>query len=203
VVNKTIFESLISKDHENQTNFIPFIRAFKSSKKLELWIKGDSTFKLFKTYDICYYSGNMGPKLKQGDLQSPEGFYFVKPKQLNPNSRFHLSFNIGYPNEFDRFHKRTGSAIMIHGSCVSIGCYAMTDSKIEEIYTLADAAFRNGQPFFQVHIFPFTMTDLNVKNHRFFKWYEFWKNLKPGFDYFEKYHLVPDVLVKNGKYHFQ
>lgn len=190
-----------------------FIRIFKASKELEIWIQeqthtggkttGRKTYRHFRTYKICDFSGSLGPKLKRGDHQSPEGFYFVKPNQLNPWSQFHLSFNIGYPNAYDRFHKRTGSAIMIHGSCVSIGCYAMTDEKIEEIYALADAALRNGQQFFRVHIFPFRMEKKNINAHRKSKWMGFWQNLKAGYDYFEQHKCPPNVVVKNGQYAFE
>ena len=112
-----------------------FIRIFKKSRELEVWVEGnDAQFHLFETYPICTFSGDLGPKLKQGDMQSPEGFYFVRPGSLNPWSKFHLSFNLGYPNTYERLLKRTGSALMVHGDCVSIGCYAMTDEGIEEIY---------------------------------------------------------------------
>ena len=104
-----------------------FIRIFKEESELEIWLEGDDAFELLRTYPVCYFSGHLGPKLREGDRQSPEGFYFVKPAQMNPNSRYHLAFNIGYPNAYDRAHGRTGSAIMVHGDCVSIGCYAMTD----------------------------------------------------------------------------
>lgn len=177
-----------------------FIRIFKQSDELEVWVKNSEHFDLFKTYKICYFSGRLGPKIRVGDLQSPEGFYFVKPRQLNPSSRFHLSFNIGYPNAYDRAYGRTGSALMVHGNCVSIGCYAMTDKKIEEIYTIADEALRNGQPFFRVHIFPFRMTDRNMKKHEGSKWYDFWKNLKEGYDMFEAEKKPPNVTVKNKRY---
>jgi murein L,D-transpeptidase YafK len=180
-----------------------FIRIFKASKELEIWVQAQKTYRQFRTYKICYFSGEPGPKLKRGDNQSPEGFYFVKPNQLNPWSQFHLSFNIGYPNTYDRFHKRTGSAIMIHGSCVSVGCYAMTDEKVEEIYTLADAALRNGQRFFRVHIFPFRMTKENIKAHQRSKWIGFWQNLKVGYDYFEKNKRPPNVVVRSGQYVFE
>jgi murein L,D-transpeptidase YafK len=122
---------------------------------------------------------------------------------MNPLSNYHLSFNLGYPNSYDRLHGRTGSALMVHGSCVSIGCYAMTDKGIEEIFTLADAALCNGQPFFRVHIFPFPMTEENMRKHVNSKWYEFWKNLKEGYDFFEEGgHNPPNVEVKNKQYVF-
>ncbi|PLX76608.1 MAG: 2-dehydro-3-deoxyphosphooctonate aldolase [Desulfuromonas sp.] len=180
-----------------------YIRIFKESSELELWVEKNDIFKLFKTYPICYYSGDLGPKLREGDNQSPEGFYFVTPRQLNPYSTFYLSFNIGYPNVYDRSQGRTGSAIMVHGDCVSIGCYAMTDEQIEEIYTIIDAALRNGQPFFRVHIFPFRMTEENMARHEESKWFSFWQNLKKGYDFFSESKRPPNVVVLNGNYSFE
>lgn len=179
-----------------------FMRIFKEEATLEVWVKGDSQYVLLRSYDICYFSGKLGPKLKVGDCQSPEGFYAVGPRQMNPASQFHLSFNLGYPNRYDRAHKRTGSALMVHGNCVSIGCYAMTDSKIEEIYALADAALRNGQSFFRVHVFPFRMSAQRLEQARNSKWHGFWENLKEGYDWFERSHLPPNVVVRNKAYAF-
>lgn len=179
-----------------------FIRIFKAEKLLEIWVKSGSEYKLFKTYWVCYFSGGLGTKKKEGDGKSPEGFYFVKPSQLNPWSSFFLSFNIGYPNRFDRANGYTGGFIMIHGNCVSIGCYAMTDKRIKEIYTIIHKAFENGQPFFRIHIFPFKMTDKNMGKYRNKKWTEFWRNLKEGYDYFKEYKTPPDVTVRNKKYIF-
>ncbi len=179
-----------------------FIRIFKESREFEVWVAAGGTFKLFKTYDICSYSGDPGPKLCTGDGQSPEGFYYVTPERMNPVSHFHLSFNLGFPNAYDRAHGRTGSALMVHGNCVSIGCYAMTDPVIEEIFTLADAAFRGGQPFFRVHIFPFRMTDGNMTAQRQSPWAGFWANLKEGYGWFEQNHRPPNVTVAGGRYIF-
>jgi len=181
-----------------------FIRIFKESMELEVWVKSGNKFILFKTYEICTYgSGSLGPKTKRGDGQAPEGFYFVTPQRLNPVSDFHLSFNLGYPNKYDRIHKRTGGNLMVHGSCVSIGCYAMTNAGIEEIYAIADAAFRNGQSFFRVHIFPFKMNKSNIEKQKESKWIEFWNNLKEGYDFFEKNKIPPNVEVVNRKYIFE
>lgn len=179
-----------------------FIRIFKQSKKLEVWVKNGEKFQLFKTYKICTFSGGLGPKKKTGDRKSPEGFYYVKPNQLNPWSSFHLSFNIGYPNSYDRAQGFTGSALMVHGSCVSIGCYAMGDDNIEEIWTIITKAFESGQSFFRIHIFPFKMTEENVEAKRRNKNYDFWVNLKTGYDYFENHGYPPNVEVKNKKYVF-
>ncbi len=177
-----------------------FIRIFKQESILEVWLYIDSKYLHFKNYKICAFSGNLGPKLKEGDRQAPEGFYKVKKNQLNPNSKFHLSFNLGYPNRYDRVHKRTGSYLMVHGNCLSIGCYAMTDDKIEEIYALVEGALNSGQKFVQVHAYPFKMTKENMALYSNNKWYEFWENLKDGYDYFESEKLPPSIKVKNKKY---
>ncbi|MBT7067998.1 MAG: murein L,D-transpeptidase [Verrucomicrobia bacterium] len=180
-----------------------FIRIFKEERELELWIKEKEAFQLFRTYTIVGMSGRLGPKLREGDRQAPEGCYFVTPSRMNPNSRFHLSFNLGYPNAYDRAHGRTGSALMVHGNRVSIGCFAMTDTKIEEIYCLADAALRNGQSFFRVHSFPFRMTKANMARHSTSEWDTFWKNLKTGYDSFEATKQPPNALTRNRKYVFE
>ncbi|PHS31764.1 MAG: 2-dehydro-3-deoxyphosphooctonate aldolase [Sulfurovum sp.] len=177
-----------------------FIRIFKEESTLEVWIRSQSDYVLLKLYTICAYSGELGPKLKEGDRQSPEGFYKVKKHHLNPHSKFHLSFNLGYPNRYDRAHQRTGSFLMIHGNCVSIGCYAMTDEKIEEIYTLVEEALNKGQKYVQVHAFPFRMTDENMALYSEHHWYDFWVNLKDGYDYFEAEKLPPLIKVKNKSY---
>ncbi len=180
-----------------------FIRIFKEPGVLEVWIKSnDGGFVNFKNYDICTFSGTLGPKLRQGDNQSPEGFYFVNAARLNPWSRFHLSFNLGYPNKYDRLHGRTGSALMVHGNCVSIGCYAMTDAYINEIYALSSAALESGQPFFRVHSFPFKLDSETLSKYSSSQWYLFWLNLKEGYDYFNEHGRPPDVDVSNGKYVF-
>lgn len=184
-----------------------FIRAYKEELVLELFVKNRESgkFDRFRSYPIAASSGLLGPKLAEGDGQVPEGFYHVPPAMLNPKSKFHLAFNIGYPNAFDRAHKRGGSFIMIHGNRVSIGCLAMTDPKIEEIYTLCAAALANGQPFFRVHLFPFRMTDARMKQaarSENSRWLPFWQNLKQGHDAFEKSHVPPDTTVRDGRYHF-
>lgn len=180
-----------------------FVRIFKQEKILEIWVQKNRQFELFKTYPIAYYSGTLGPKLQEGDKQTPEGFYYVRPLQLNPNSRFHLAFNIGYPNRFDRSLSRTGSAIMVHGNNVSTGCFAMTDPLVEEIYTIADQALNAGQPFFRVHVFPFRMTKANMQKHRQSPNYAFWQNLQTGYQWFEKKRRPPNVVVHNQQYQFE
>jgi murein L,D-transpeptidase YafK len=181
-----------------------FIRAFKEERQLELFIqnRGSGKFELFRSYPIVAASGTLGPKLAEGDFQVPEGFYEVPPAAMKPDSRFHLAFNIGYPNAYDRFFGRTGSAIMVHGNRVSIGCLAMTDAKIEEIFTLCAAAHAGGQKFFRVHIFPFRMTAGRMAKTSGSEWEGFWQNLKEGYDRFGKTRIPPEVAVAGGRYRF-
>ena len=202
-VKPTIIKELTEKHLELGAPI--FFRIFKEEMALKVWMRGKREFELFKTYPICTYGiGGLGPKTKEGDGMAPEGFYVVTPSQLNPVSRFHLAFNLGYPNNYDRRHGRTGGALMIHGRCLSIGCYAMTDSAIEELYALADAAMTHGQPFFRVHIFPFRMNKTNMRTHRESRWYSFRSNLKKGYDYLQTGHRIPpNVEVRGGEYVFE
>lgn len=182
-----------------------FIRAFKEEREFELFVKDKASgkFILFRTYPIVAASGSLGPKLAEGDGQVPEGFYFVPPSAMHPNSRYHLAFNIGFPNAFDKANGRTGSFIMIHGSSVSIGCLAMTDAKIEEIYTICQAAHEGGQPFFRVHIFPFRMTAERMEMAATNPNLPFWQNLKTGYDLFGKDRVPPNANVKDKQYAFE
>jgi murein L,D-transpeptidase YafK len=177
------------------------LRIFKAESELEVWkAKDDGRFYLFKTYPICSYSGGLGPKVSQGDRQAPEGFYLVSQEQMNPNSKYHLSFNMGFPNAYDRAYGRTGQDIMVHGDCTSAGCYAMTDGVVEEIFILAYQALQGGQQAFQIQAYPFRMTAANMTAHKNSEWYDFWKNLKEGYDYFEVAHLPPRVAVCEKHY---
>lgn len=182
-----------------------FIRAFKEERELEFFVKSEETgkFELFRRYYIAGISGVLGPKLAEGDGQVPEGFYHVPPSAMNPNSRFHLAFNIGFPNTYDKAHDRTGSFIMVHGSNVSVGCLAMTDEKIEEIYETCQAAHQGGQDYFRIHIFPFRMTQERMEKAAESEHLPFWQNLKTGYDFFENQQVPPNVLVKNKKYAFE
>ncbi len=179
-----------------------FIRAFKQSGELEVWMLNRQTkrYEKFKTYRIAAMSGDLGPKLKEGDMQAVEGFYDVSMGALNPQSRFHLSFNLGYPNRYDRAHGRTGSALMVHGNAVSVGCLAMTDYYVEEIYTLCAAGLSHGQGSVAVHCFPFRMTDENMNQMKRSPWYGFWQNLKEGYDAFERRKVPPKVTVSGKRY---
>lgn len=177
-----------------------FIRIFKLPGTLEVWLKKNDRYRLFRSYPICCYSGYPGPKLHEGDWQSPEGFYAVTARQMNPLSSYHLSFNIGYPNEYDKSLGRTGSDIMVHGDCSSRGCFAMNNYRIEEIYTLAYAALSHGQNEFAVHIFPFPLTAANMHKFRDSPWIDFWNNLRKGYNAFARTHQVPLITCGNGRY---
>ncbi len=179
-----------------------FIRIFKASNELELWLQTAKGYNLVKTYPICSFSGNLGPKLEEGDKQAPEGFYSVDRGRLHPNSDYHLAFNLGFPNAYDRSHGRTGSFLMIHGSCGSRGCYAMTDERIEEIYSVVEAAIQAGQEEVPIHVFPFRMTERNMRWYKNSKWVGFWQNLAEGYRWFEEYGRPPEVGVQAGKYVF-
>jgi murein L,D-transpeptidase YafK len=180
-----------------------YIRIFKLESELELWVEKEGRFQPFATYPICLWSGRLGPKLKEGDRQAPEGFYTVAKEQLNPNSRMHLSFNLGFPNVYDRSKGRTGSFLMVHGGCSSIGCYAVTDKVVDEIWALVTAALDNGQERIPVHAFPFRMTERNLNLRKGYKWNGFWTDLKTGYDLFERSHLPPVVSVCDGRYVFR
>ena len=180
------------------------IRAFKKESRLELWVRLQKSrkFSLFKTYPICSYSGDLGPKLHEGDKITPEGFYGITKKKLNPYSRFYLSMNIGYPNAYDRQLSRTGSLLMIHGACDSMGCFAMSNYQIEEIYYLVESAINAGQKKVQVHIFPFHLTQEKLEVYKNNKWFAFWKQLQTGYLMFNRNKLSPKVEAINGRYVF-
>lgn len=179
------------------------LRIFKEESVLEVWKEDRSgRFRLLEEYEICAWSGELGPKFKEGDRQAPEGFYTVSRGQMNPNSSYHLAFNIGFPNRFDRAHGRTGSHLMVHGDCSSRGCYAMEDAQIEEIYALAREAFAGGQRAFQVHAFPFRMTPQNMARHHDNEHFPFWEMLKEGNDHFEVTKQPPRIDVCGRRYVF-
>ncbi|WP_025032724.1 L,D-transpeptidase family protein [Bradyrhizobium sp. DOA9] len=179
------------------------VRLFKEEAELEVWKQdANGRFQILKTYPICRWSGDLGPKLYEGDRQAPEGFYTITPELMNPNSNFYLSINLGFPNTFDKAHKRNGSFLMIHGDCWSSGCYAMTDEQISEIYALARDTFLGGRPSFQVQAYPFRLTPANLARHRNSPNLAFWKMLKIGNDHFETTRLEPRVDVCDRRYVF-
>ena len=179
------------------------VRIFKEESELEVW-KEDQTGRmtLLKTYPICRWSGDLGPKIKEGDRQAPEGFYTITPSLMNPNSSYYLSINMGFPNAYDRSHNRTGAFLMIHGDCSSRGCYAMTDEQVAEIYALARESFFGGQSSFQIQAFPFRMTPQNMARHRNSQHMAFWRMLKVGYDHFEVTRQEPKVDVCERRYVF-
>ncbi len=177
-----------------------FVRIFKEESEFEVWKFKDGRFQHFRTYPICAWSGELGPKVQQGDRQAPEGFYTVSRGQMNPHSLYHLAFNIGFPNTYDQVNGHSGSALMVHGNCKSAGCYAMTDAYIEEIYILAREAFNAGQTRFHVQALPFRMTAANMARHRDNRWFPFWIRLKEGYDSFEMTGKPPVVKVCGKQY---
>ncbi|MCG2629001.1 hypothetical protein L6654_20405 [Bradyrhizobium sp. WYCCWR 13023] len=179
------------------------IRLFKQEAELEIWKQTRSgQFALLKTYPICRWSGDLGPKVREGDRQAPEGFYSINPSQMNPQSAYYLSFNTGFPNAFDRALGRTGSQLMVHGDCSSRGCYAMTDEQIAEIYSLGRESFFGGQKAFQFQAYPFRMTPVNMAKHRNNPNMAFWKMIKEGYDHFEVTRQEPKVDFCEKKYVF-
>jgi murein L,D-transpeptidase YafK len=210
-----------SFDHTDQTparfnmGAPVFVRIFKKEGELELWVKANKRYTLYRSFPICKWSGKLGPKLKEADYQSPEGFYAVSAKQLNPHSNYHLAFNVGYPNAFDKQNGRTGGLVMVHGNCKSVGCFAMTDKGVDEIYGFVSAAISAGQKEVPVHIFPFRMTESALEHETgggfmsFLnndgggqRWNGFWRNLKEGYDRFEATHEPPVAYACGDHYSF-
>ena len=179
------------------------VRIFKEESELEVW-KQDRTgnFALLKTFPICRWSGELGPKIREGDRVAPEGFYAITPSLMNPNSSYYLAINLGFPNAYDRANGRDGAFLMIHGDCSSRGCYAMTDEQVGEIYALARESFFGGQRSFQIQAYPFKMTALNMARHRNSPHMGFWRMLKQGYDHFELTRQEPKVDVCEKRYVF-
>ncbi len=180
-----------------------FLRIFKGDLEAELWMKSGGHYELFATYSICAWSGQLGPKVREGDLQTPEGFYSIGKDQLNPNSHYHRAFNLGYPNALDRAYSRTGANLMVHGGCASVGCIAMTDAAIDEFWLLVTAALNSGQERVPVHVFPFRMTDERLAAFAWHPWADFWRDMKPAYDLFEESHVPPQVSVCDKRYSVQ
>src|SRR5262249_30885917 len=179
------------------------MRIFKEEAECEVGKQENGgRFALLRTYPICRWSGELGPKIKTGDRQAPEGFYTITPALMNPNSSQYLAINTGFPNVYDRANGRTGAFLMIHGGCSSAGCYAMTDEQIAEIYALARESFFGGQKSFQLQAYPFRMTPLNMARHRRSPHMAFWKMIKDGYDHFEVTHREPRIDVCERRYVF-
>ena len=200
-VSAKLVAEMATKNMDLQSPIL--VRLFKQEAELEVW-KQDRTgrFALLKTYPICRWSGDLGPKVREGDRQAPEGFYAITPGQMNPQSAYYLSFNTGYPNAYDRSLGHTGSELMVHGDCSSRGCYAMTDEQIAEIYSLGRESFFGGQKAFQFQAYPFKMTPVNLAKHRNNPNMPFWKMIKEGYDHFEVTRQEPKVDFCEKKYVF-
>ena len=196
-----LVQAMTDKNMELQSPIL--VRIFKQEAELEVWKQDrDGRFGLLKTYPICRWSGDLGPKMREGDRQAPEGFYSITPAQMNPQSSFYLAFNTGYPNAFDQALGRTGSQLMVHGDCSSRGCYAMTDEQMAEIYSLGRESFFGGQRAFQLQAYPFRMTPINMAKHRNNPNMPFWKMIKEGYDHFEVTRQEPKVDFCEKKYVF-
>ena len=196
-----LIAAMTEKDMDLQSPML--VRLFKQEAELEVWKQDRSgRFALLKTYPICRWSGDLGPKVREGDRQAPEGFYSISPGQMNPQSAYYLSFNTGYPNAFDKALGRAGSQLMVHGDCSSRGCYAMTDEQIAEIYSLGRESFFGGQRAFQLQAYPFKMTPVNMAKHRSNPNMPFWKMIKEGYDHFEVSRREPKVDFCEKKYVF-
>lgn len=195
---------LAEMDKRNMDRNAPImIRIVKEEGKLEIWkARRDNRFEVIASYDICAWSGKLGPKVKEGDRQAPEGFYNLTPGHLNPNSNYYLAINTGFPNRYDQANGRNGTNLMIHGACSSSGCYSMTDAQVLEIYGFARDAFKGGQKTVQLQALPFRMSAENMARHRKSEHYEFWKMLKVGYDNFEVTKRPPEVNVCEKKYVF-
>lgn len=178
------------------------LRVFKEERQLEAWVQpgGDGPFKLFRVYPICYFSGDLGPKVKQGDMQSPEGFYYARAQHVRAQSQYHRAIDFGYPNTYDRAHGYTGSELLIHGNCISSGCYAMTDPLVDELYRLTYATTQAQGQGFWIHAFPFRMTQANMDRYTSSRWQSFWKQLKSGYDAFELTKMPPAIRVEDAHY---
>lgn len=184
-----------------------YVRIFKEESELEIWMKakGKPHYSLFKIMRLTDYAGKPGPKLREGDGQAPEGFYYVTASQLRPDTRNYLGIDLGFPNAFDSSLGRSGSDLLIHGGDNAAGSFALSHSDIGTLYTIAHAALANGQDFFRVNIFPFRMTDRRMDSEwqKKPKWLNFWVNLKEGYDFFENANFPPDAEVEGGKYVFR
>ena len=200
-VSPKLIAAMAEKDMDLQSPIL--IRLFKQEAEVEVWKQDRSgKFAVLKTYPICRWSGDLGPKVREGDRQAPEGFYAISPAQMNPQSAYYLSFNTGYPNAYDKALGHTGSQLMVHGDCSSRGCYAMTDEQIAEIYSLGRESFFGGQKSFQFQAYPFRMTPINMAKHRNNPNMAFWKMIKEGYDHFEVTRQEPKVDFCEKKYVF-
>ena len=178
------------------------LRVFKQEREVEVWVqpKDQQNFVLFRIFPICFYSGKLGPKVKEGDMQSPEGFYFVGPAQMRAKSQYHRAIDFAFPNDYDAAQGYTGTELLIHGNCVSSGCYAMTDPFVEQLYELGSATAATAAQGFWIHAFPFRMTAEALAGQQDSPWLGFWQQLKAGYDAFETSRIPPHIRVDGGRY---
>jgi murein L,D-transpeptidase YafK len=195
-------EALMRRKKTKATDPV-FIRIFKQESELELWKQNRAgKFVLLKKYEMCRWSGELGPKKAEGDRQAPEGIYEVTLGRLNPNSKYFLSFDLGYPNKLERAKGYTGTALMVHGACSSSGCFAITDEQIAEVYALVREALRAGQPAVQVQSLPFRMTPENLANHYGNSNLSFWLDLNEASTRFDVLRRPPEFRFCEGRYRF-
>lgn len=178
------------------------LRVFKLEREVEVWVQPEDqqTFVLFRIFPICFYSGKLGPKVKEGDMQSPEGFYFVGPAQMRAKSQYHRAIDFAFPNDYDAAQGYTGTELLIHGNCVSSGCYAMTDPFVEQLFELGSATAATAAQGFWIHAFPFHMTAEALAGQQDSPWLGFWEQLKAGYDAFETSRVPPHIRVEGGRY---
>ena len=178
------------------------LRVFKQEREVEVWVQPEDqqTFVLFRIFPICFYSGKLGPKVKEGDMQSPEGFYFVGPAQMRAKSQYHRAIDFAFPNDYDAAQGYIGTELLIHGNCVSSGCYAMTDPFVEQLYELGSATAATAAQGFWIHAFPFHMTAEALAGQQDSPWLGFWQQLKAGYDAFETSRIPPHIRVEGGRY---
>lgn len=179
-----------------------YLRIFKDTSEIEVWVSRGARYVLFKTFPVCDYSGGLGPKLLEGDKQSPEGLYYIRANDMIVNLRWHRAMDLNFPNSYDRVNARTGSGILIHGKCSSIGCFALTDENVEELYNIVRAALNGGQARVPVLSLPFRMTEARLAQHKDVEWMPFWRELKRAYDLFERDRLPPEARLCGTSYHF-
>jgi len=179
-----------------------FLRIFKTERRLEVWMEVDGIYRFLTRYSLCYYPGVIGPKRSEDDDQVPEGFYRITAESLSPSDNRYRSIAIDYPNTYDRVHDWSGSGVTLYGSCSAAIGYGLDPGAMEEVYELVDTAISNGQSRVSLHLYPFYLSPERMEEHEGEEWYDFWENLKEGFDIFNRTRQVPWVWVEDGRYVF-
>ncbi len=179
-----------------------FIRVYKQTSEMELWVQQGPRYVLFKTHGICRWSGVLGPKFYEGDRQSPEGLYRITTSDLIVNRRWDRAMNINYPNSFDNLNSRGGSGILIHGGCGSIGCFAIQNENVEDVFGAVRAALKGGQAYVPVLTLPFRFTALAPEKEDTLHMSEFWADLRRADLLFERDKVPPAAWICDGRYYF-